>query len=229
MMTWNWDRIAAGTGIGAVALFIVGFILVGDAPKLDDPASKITAYYSDHRGKLVAAAILFGLAGLLFTWFLGALSTALRGAGQARLAATAFGGGVVFLGVLLLIVMATGAIVLVVQEGGDEGAAQALSQLTWAGEVMIAWPAAALAGATAAAVLRSGILPQWYAWAGGLAALVLVLGGTTWARDGFWAPDGAFGMITFVVFLAWTLVTSGLLLMRRVPAAEAPMAASVAT
>jgi hypothetical protein len=37
MRTWNWDRIAAGTGIGTVVLFIVGFLLVGDAPKLDDP------------------------------------------------------------------------------------------------------------------------------------------------------------------------------------------------
>lgn len=228
MTTWNWDRIAAGTGIGTVVLFIVGFLLVGDAPKLDDSAGEVAAYYGDERGKLVTAAILFGLGAVLLVWFVSALATALYGAGQARLAATAFGGGLLVVGVLFLILMATATATLVAQEGGDEAAVQALNQFTWAGQVVIAWPAAVLVGATAAAALRSAIFPEWYASAGGIAALLFLLGGTTWAKDGFWAPDGAYGTITFVVFLVWTLTTS-VLLVRRVPVAALPQTATAAT
>jgi hypothetical protein len=49
-----------------------------------------------------------------------------------------------------------------------------------------------------------------------VAAVVLVmLGGTTWAGDGFWAPDGAYSrFISTIVGLAWIAVVSGLLYMR---------------
>lgn len=117
---------------------------------------------------------------------------------------------------------------LTAQEGGDEGAVQALNQLTWAGEVVITWPVAVLVGATAAAALRSRIFPQWHAWADGIAALLFLLGGTTWAKDGFWAPDRAYGTITFLLFLAWLVVTSALLV-RRAETAEAPLAARAST
>jgi len=124
-------------------------------------------------------------------------------------------------------VMNAGAM-LTAQEGGDEGAVQALNQLLWAGEVVIYWPVAVLVGATAAAAFRSRIFPPWHAWAGGIAALLFLLGGTTWAKDGFWAPDGAYGTIAFLLALAWLVVTSALLV-RRAPAAEAPLAAQQST
>lgn len=228
MGTWNWDRIAAGTGIGTVVSFIVGFFLVGDAPKLDDPAREITTYYTGERGSLVTATILFGLGAVLLIWFVSALATQLREAGQARLGATAFGGGLLVAGVLFLILVATAGAMLTAQEGGDEGAVQALNQLTWAAEVIITWPVAVLVGATAAAAFRSLVFPLWHAWAGGIAALLFLLGGTTWAKDGFWAPDGAYGTITFVLFLVWVVVTSSLLV-SRAKAADAPLTAPIST
>ena len=228
MRTWNWDRIAASTGIGTVVLFIVGFLLVGDSPKLDDPAREIATYYSGERGSLVTAVILFGLGSVLLIWFVSALATTLREAGQARLAATAFGGGLAVAGVLFFLLVATAGAMLTAQEGGDESAVQALNQLSWAAEVVITWPVAVLVGATAAAAFRSLVFPQWHAWAGGIAALLFLLGGTTWAKDGIWAPDGAYGIITFILFLVWLVVTSALLV-RRAKAAEAPLAAQAST
>lgn len=224
MMNWNWDRIAAGAGVGTVVLFIVGFVVGGDFPKVDDSAGEVAAHYADERGGVLTAVILFGLGAVLLIWFVSALATALRGAGQARLAATAFGGGLLLAGTLFLNVVMIAGVTLTVQEGGDEGTVQGLNQVIWAVEVVISWPVAVLVGATAAATLHSRIFPSWHGWAGGIAALLFLLGGTTWAKDGFWAPDGAYGTITFLLFLVWLTVTSALLV-RRTPAAEAPLAA----
>jgi hypothetical protein len=100
--------------------------------------------------------------------------------------------------------------------------------ISWACQVIISWPVAVFVGATAVASLRSLVFPQWHAWAGGIASLAFLLGGTTWARDGFWAPDGGYGTITFIVFLVWLVVTSVLLVLRS-EAAEAPVPAGAAT
>lgn len=225
MRSWNWDRIAAGAGVGMVVLFVVGYLIVGDGPKVDDPAGEILSYYGDERGKIATGAIIFGLGGVLLLWFVSALATALRAAGEPRAAATALAGGVTMVGVLFMILTVDAGIMLAAQEGADEGAVLALHKIFWAAEVVIAWPAAVLVGATAAAALRTRIFPQWYAGASGMAALAFLLGGTTWARDGFWAPDGAYGLLAFLVFLTWTLVTS-VLLVRRAPVAELPHTAT---
>jgi hypothetical protein len=63
----------------------------------------------------------------------------------------------------------------------------------------------------------------------GVAAVVLVLlGGTTWASDGFWAPDGAYARISQIVLFAWIAVLSGFLAMRP-STARAPGQAAVPT
>jgi hypothetical protein len=46
---------------------------------------------------------------------------------------------------------------------------------------------------------RAGIISN-AAFAAGVAAVVLVLlGGTTWARSGFWAPDGGYAKISGLI------------------------------
>jgi hypothetical protein len=62
---------------------------------------------------------------------------------------------------------------------------------------------------------RAGIISNAF-FAAGVAAVVLVLlGATTWAGDGFWAPDGVYSrFIAPIIVLAWTTVVSGLLVMR---------------
>jgi len=52
----------------------------------------------------------------------------------------------------------------------------------------------------------------------GVAAVALaLLGGTTWARDGFWAPDGAYSLISALVIFLWVAVLSGFLVMKSSP------------
>jgi hypothetical protein len=50
----------------------------------------------------------------------------------------------------------------------------------------------------------------------GVAALALVLlGGATWMRGGFWAPDGAYSrLVSPIIGLTWVVVVSRILLTR---------------
>jgi hypothetical protein len=60
----------------------------------------------------------------------------------------------------------------------------------------------------------------------GVAAVVLVLlGGTTWASDGFWAPDGAYSrFISPIIALGWIAAVSWFLAIRA-PSTERARAA----
>jgi hypothetical protein len=62
---------------------------------------------------------------------------------------------------------------------------------------------------------RAGIISDTLFWAGLVAVILVLLGGTTWASDGIWAPDGAYSrFISPIVGLAWITVISGLLFTR---------------
>src|SRR5438067_1314226 len=96
-------RVDAATGIVAMVLFVVGFLLPGAPPKADDPIQKITTFFVDHRGDILASDALIALAAVFFLWWLGSLRGYLRAAegGEGRLSAAAFAGGL--LGVTLTV------------------------------------------------------------------------------------------------------------------------------
>jgi hypothetical protein len=76
---------------------------------------------------------------------------------------------------------------------------------------------------------RAGIISNAFFGAGVAAVLLVLAGGTTWASDGFWAPDGAYSrFISPIVALAWLAVVSGLLTMRSPSTAGTPRAAVAA-
>lgn len=217
-----WDRVAPGFGVVFAVLFVLGFLLIGDSPKLDDSAEEIVAYYDDERGKLLTVIVLFGLSILAFLWFLGSLVHTLRvDARESRLAATALGAGVVTTSVFGGIVLMNAGLTFQIAEDGDAGVVAALYDLAWVASTLISFPVAALVFATGIGVWRSRLLPGWFGWASAIAALAILASGTTWARDGFWAPDGLYNAyITPIIFIAWVVVLSVLLLRRQVVAAE---------
>ena len=58
--------------------------------------------------------------------------------------------------------------------------------------------------------------------------VLVLLRATTWAGDGFWAPDGAYSRyISTFVALAWVAVVSGFLYMRSPSAVKTPDRAAV--
>jgi hypothetical protein len=128
------------------------------------------------------------------------------------------------------ITMVAGGLALNIAASGDNGGVLvALNTLTWSGDVFAAFLLAGLFAATTIGLVRARILPSWYGWLGLVATLAAILRATNWARDGFWSPSGDWILVTIVCGLAWTLVTS-ILLVRRAPAAEgAPDRAAVPT
>lgn len=226
----TWDRVAPGFGVVFAVLFVLGLLLAGDSPALDDSADEIAAYYEDERGKLLTVVVLLGLSIVAFLWFVGSVAHTLGvEAEESRLAATVLGAGIVTTSLFGGIVLINAGLTFQIAEDGDPGVVSALYDLSWAASTLISFPVAALVWATAIAALRSRLLPKWFGLASGLGALAILASGTTWARDGFWAPDGVYNAyITPVVFIAWIVVLSALLLRRSLGTRE-PVVTSTPT
>ena len=106
-------------------------------------------------------------------------------------------------------------------------ATSGLSDLAWALSVILSFSAAMLVMSGSFGLWRAGIFSN-AAFAAGVAVVILVLlGGTTWARDGLWAPDGGYATVSGLLFFVWAAVVSGFLAMRMPAAARVPERAAV--
>lgn len=210
-----WDRWAPASGILFVAAFIAAYILVGNAPDSTDSGSAVVSYVGSHHGRLLTATTLIGFGTLFFVWFLASLGATLRKAGEPRLASSAYGAGLAAAGMFVWFAVIFGALAFSVAGTADEGVTKALYDLQWPVGVLISVPIAFLALATSVAGMRAKVLPDWFAWLGTAAAIAFAVGSTTWSSgNGFWSPSGGYSTILFFVFLAWIVLTSGLLLAR---------------
>jgi hypothetical protein len=223
MTNVNWERWARATGIGFVVLFIAGYITLGSQPGLSDSVQQIGSYYDGDRSRILTGGVILGIAILFFVWFVGAIANALREAGEGRLAATTVAAGSAFTALFFVIGLLTMGLAHSIAGNGDTGVIQALFDLVWATNVIISFPGAAFIAAASIGLWRAGLVPTWFGQVGIVGSIIVLLGGTTWATDGIWAPDGAYTYVTMVIALAWITVASGILTMatatERAPAA----------
>jgi hypothetical protein len=226
----NWERVARATGILFVVLMVIGILVIGEQPKVGDSSTDIASFYTDHRSRVLTAVVIFGFAFLALIWFVGAVANALREAGEGRLAATGVVLAAVWVALQASITMMVGGLALNIAAADDNsGVLVGLNTISWTGDVFAAFMVAGLIAATTIGLVRARILPSWYGWLGLAATLAVALRATNWARDGFWSPSGDWIFVSIVCGLAWTLVTS-ILLVRRAPAtAGAPDRAAVPT
>jgi hypothetical protein len=62
------------------------------------------------------------------------------------------------------------------------------------------------------------------------AVVLVLLGATTWAGDGVWAPDGAYArFVAPIIALVWVAVVCGFLYRRRPATVSTPPRAAVPT
>jgi hypothetical protein len=111
---------------------------------------------------------------------------------------------------------------------GSPQVTSGFSDLGWVLTVIVSFPAAMFVMSGAFGLWRAGIISKRFFSAGVLAVVLVLLGGTTWASDGFWAPDGAYADISQLVTFVWIAVLSGFLVMRP-STARAPERAAVPT
>jgi hypothetical protein len=207
------ERWARASGAIAGALAIAALVVAGKTPGVDASAAEITDAYVGNRGRLLAAILVASASLVFLLWFIGALASILREAGMGGWAATILAALTARAGLQLVIVTLHGALAYKIAENGDEAVVQGLRDVIWALGVTASLPIAVVLFASALGLSRAGIAPAWYRWAGLAGAAVTLAGGTTWARDGFWAPDGLYALIVIAVALAWMFVTSTLLLL----------------
>jgi len=208
-----WDRLAAAGGIIGVILFVIGIIILGTPPEISDNATTVADFFSDNRDQVLWATFLQGLGVVAVIWFIGALGAAMRDAGEGRLAAV--------MGIAFAITVSIGAVAALsraslafaIAEDADPGIVLALFQMGGYMDTTSNLISAGFYLAVGGAVVRTGLVASWWGWVSSLVGLWAIISSTAWARDGFWSPDGA-GMISFIVFLAWVLITSILLTMK---------------
>jgi hypothetical protein len=210
-MSDRHERYAAATGIVFVVLLVIAFLVQPKPPSSDASAAEVLTYVTDHHDALHVIQLIVGASTFFFVWFLGALRSSLAAAegGQARLATTAYGGGLIGAAALFVSFALSATAALHPATNG----ADVTRALTDAAAMVLAVSAPAVVVffvANSLSILRFGYLPSWLGWLGLVTALFNALGiGAVFTDHGAFAADGALGfLIGFVLFLAWVLAAS---------------------
>jgi Domain of unknown function (DUF4386) len=217
----DWERWAAGTGVAYVVFAVIGFFFVPDPPKPSVSNEELLAYFATKTEELSVQVFFFALAAISFLWFIGTLAGALRGAeeGSLGLAAIAVAAGATANAVFLAGMVSWSALAASADSILDQGVARGLYDVGRFAYTLSGVPAAAFVLAISVGTLRTRFLPTAVGWAGLLLALVLVLdvAAATIGDDDDFGPTGSYGVITFLLFLAWVFVTSLFLMQRIAP------------
>jgi hypothetical protein len=206
------DRLAAIAGILSVAVLVIGQYVAPAPVYPEEQIGGVTAtFYVNYEGRLLAEAIMLGVASMLFLLFLGGLRAFLAWAeGQRpRLAPVVLAAGTVTTGLVLLQAAILTALTtlrdneLGVRAQGSAWASRALYYLHGTVGELALFPFALFLGVTAAVLLRTGVLPRWLGWVG--AAFGLLIGllavGTVAGLD-----IGPADQVVFLLVAAWVAV-----------------------
>jgi hypothetical protein len=221
----RWDRWAAGTGIIFAGLALFAFLIQPSGPSSADPAEEVLSHFRDNDTSIFWQGAIFGFAATFFLWFFGTLAAAIRraeGDPAGRIpaiivAAAGASAGLYLAGVASWVALA--------KTADEEGTTRALFDLGNAAFGITDFTVAALVLAVSIGVLRTKLLPDWVALIGAIAAVYYVLDGFVQqtSESDFQA---ALGQISLILFLAWTLLVS--LLLMRSPRVVEPMRTTAA-
>lgn len=203
-------RLGGLVGIAFVVLGVIAIFLPGTPPKADE-VSKIATYFTDKRGSILAANYVVCVGFVFFLLFLGALrsyfgvadQTAFR-PGSAMLAGGAAGASMALAATAVL----NGA-VFQVASAGDVSLNHALYDVSSDLFLASGFGFAVFFAGAAVAVRMTGALPSAMAPTAIVVALLDLVGGVGFfAKSGFFAIGGAFGVIVPLASLLWVLAAS---------------------
>jgi hypothetical protein len=210
-----WERLWRSSGLQFVGLFIIAWIIYGSQPEVGAGNDALIAFYHGDRTRILIAVFCFGLNLLNLLWFTTAVRTVLADAGVDGWGAAAPVASAAFGALYLLLIAVDAALAYSIATPGNDTLTSGLNDFTWALLVLSSFPRAMLIMSWAFGLWRAGQISNAL-FATGIAALVLVLlGGTTWMSEGFWAPDGAYSrLVSPLIGLAWVVVVSRVVLTR---------------
>jgi hypothetical protein len=210
-----WERLWRTSGIQFVVLFIIAYLIYGYQPQVGAPADALIAFYDGHRTRILIAAFLSGLNLLNLLWFTAALRTTLADAGRDGWGAAATASSAAFGALFFLALAISAGLAYSIAGSGNQPLTSGLNDLVWALIVLSSFPRAMLIMSAAFGLWRARLISNSLFGVGVAAVVLGVLGGTTWMRDGFWAPDGAYSrLISPLICLAWVGVVSRVVLSR---------------
>jgi hypothetical protein len=217
------ERLAAWTGLGFAIFLMVSGFLPGSPEKWNASPGDIQVYLVGKHTQLLAAAVLTGIAYVLFLWFLASFAGMFRDAGEGQLATIVYGAGVATVAIAAVADGLQLAMAKITYTADPNTIAAMYGAGSWLYN-RIFFALAALAFASWLATKRSNAMPAWYGLLSLLAGGIWIISGVSVGDDGFFSVTGAMGMIGFISIAVWAGVSS-LLLVQRV-GAEAPSAAA---
>jgi hypothetical protein len=223
----DWERNWRGSGVVFVVLVIVTFFIYGDQPKLGASPSDLVSFYDGDRTRVLIATVVFCLSFLELLWFGAAVASVLRDAGMGGWGAAAIASSAAMGAILFLRMAVRAGLAFSIAGSGHPEITTAFADLGFVLTVILAFPSAMFVMSGAFGPWRADIISKRFFLAGVAAVVLVLLGGTTWASDGFWAPDGGYSLISQIILFAWIAVLSGFLVMRSSATGTTPRAATV--
>jgi hypothetical protein len=222
MKSIDWQRVWRGAGIGFLGLFVLASLVRGAQPEVGASTDALAAFYGGDRTRILIGTVIFGFALLNLMWFGAAIASALRDAGKGGWGNAATAASTAFAGVWFVIITIGAGLAYSVAGSGNNMLTSGLNDLTWALVVLGSFPIAMVIMSGSFGLWRAGILSSQGFALGVTAMVLLLLRATTWAGDGFWAPDGAYSQyVAPTVVALWILGISRVLLSQKPAAAKA--------
>jgi hypothetical protein len=210
-----WERLWRMSGINFVVFFIIAYVIYGYQPHVGASADALVGFYDGDRTRILIAAVFSGMAVLNLLWFAAALRSTLADAGQDGWGAATTASSAALGGLFLLLIAVGAALAYSIAGSGDHTLTSGLNDFAWASAVLTSFPRAMLIMAGTFGLWRARLISNALFAAGVAAVVIVLLGGTTWASGGFWAPDGAYSrFVSPIIGLVWVVVVSAVLLTR---------------
>ena len=210
-----WERLWRTAGLQSVGLFIVAYFVYGNQPHVGASTEALVAFYQGDRTRILIAAVLGGFAVLNLMWFAAALKSTLADAAKDGWGAAATASSAALGGLLMLLITVSAGLAYSIAGSANPALLAGFNDLAWAGVVLSSFPRAMLTMSAAFGLWRAGQISNGLFAVGVGAVVLLLLGGTTWMSEGFWAPDGVYSrLVSPLIWILWLLVVSRVLLTR---------------
>jgi hypothetical protein len=221
LTTQRLGRLGGAAGILFVIIGVVALFLPGTPPKADE-VSKIATYLTDKRGSILAANYLAGIAFVFFLFFVASLRLHLGAADRTGLrpGAVLLAGGVTATALVVAGNAVLNGAAFQVAGAGDTNLNHALYDVSNDLFVSTGFGFAVFFGGAAMAIAATNALPGFLCPAGVVVAVLnAVVPVALFAKSGFFAIGGAFGIIVPLASVVWVLVAS-VAMLRPAPTAD---------